>query len=74
MKNIVRNTVYTIITLNKLRKLKMFSGNVIILTFISIFIYIIFTIFNIYSFGFVNEFTTADAAVILGASVRKHQQ
>jgi uncharacterized SAM-binding protein YcdF (DUF218 family) len=65
----VKNTIYNIITLNKLRKLAMFSKNIIIVIFISIFVYIIFCIFNIYSFSFVNELTTADAAIILGASV-----
>ena len=60
---------YTIIVLNKLKQLKIFSNNVILLCIISGFIYIIFAAFAIYSFSHVSQLTNADAAMILGASV-----
>jgi uncharacterized SAM-binding protein YcdF (DUF218 family) len=68
-RSVMRNFFYTIPTLNKLKRLNIFSRNVISFLLLSFLIYVIFSAFNIYSFSHVNELTNADAAVILGASI-----
>jgi uncharacterized SAM-binding protein YcdF (DUF218 family) len=69
MNKFIRNIYYNIILLNKLKNIKVFLKNTIVFFAVSIFIYIIFSAFNIFSFSHVNELTNADVAVILGASV-----
>jgi uncharacterized SAM-binding protein YcdF (DUF218 family) len=63
-----QNVSYNIVILRKLNRLKVFSKNIILFAAASVFVYIVFTAFNIYSFSRVNELVYADAAVILGAS------
>jgi uncharacterized SAM-binding protein YcdF (DUF218 family) len=50
-------------------KMGLNSKNIILFVLLSIFIHIIFISINIYSFSHTNEIISADAAVILGASV-----
>jgi uncharacterized SAM-binding protein YcdF (DUF218 family) len=69
MNEFIQNTFYSIIVLNKLKRLYGFSTHVISLLLISFFVYVLSSAFNIYSFSHVNELTNADAAVILGASI-----
>ena len=60
---------YSIETIIKLKLLNTFLKNILFVTLISIFIYVIFTAFSIYSFSRIDETTNADAAIVLGASV-----
>jgi uncharacterized SAM-binding protein YcdF (DUF218 family) len=69
MNEFIQNTFYSIIILNKLKKLNIFSANVILFFLVSFFAYVLSSAFSICSFSHVNELTNADAAVILGASV-----
>jgi uncharacterized membrane protein AbrB (regulator of aidB expression) len=62
----MRNAGYNIVSMNKRKKLKLISKNVILFVFVSIIILITSDAFNIYLFSRFNEIINADAAVILG--------
>jgi uncharacterized SAM-binding protein YcdF (DUF218 family) len=57
-----------ICTIAKRKKLKQFLKNAALFVFISILIYAVFSAYQIYAFGQIDERTNADAAIILGAS------
>ncbi|MDR2923381.1 MAG: YdcF family protein [Treponema sp.] len=73
MKIISQSIIYNITILNKLKKTGIILKYIIIAICVSGFVYIIFAVFDIYYFSFVNELAFADAAVILGAGVRDNR-
>jgi uncharacterized SAM-binding protein YcdF (DUF218 family) len=69
MNEFIQNDFYSIVILNKLKRLNVFLTNVILFFLISFFVHVLSSACNIYCFSRVNEIANADAAVILGASI-----